>query len=37
MFNVTEDVVKLIVKFDEGVIVLKLLNVIVEYSDAVNQ
>jgi hypothetical protein len=30
MFNVTEDVVKLIVKCVEGVTVLKLLNVIVE-------
>jgi hypothetical protein len=30
MFNVTEDVVKLTVKCDEGVVVLKLLNVIVE-------
>jgi len=30
MFNVTEDVVKLTVKYVEGVIVLKLLNVIVE-------
>jgi hypothetical protein len=30
MFKVTEDVVKLTVKFVEGVVVLKLLNVIVE-------
>jgi hypothetical protein len=30
MFNVTEDVMKLTVKYDEGVTVLKLLNVIVE-------
>lgn len=37
MFNITENVVKLTIKCDDGVIMLKLLNVIVEYCESVNQ
>ena len=37
MFNVIEDVVKLTIKYVDGVIELKLINDIVEYSEDVYQ